>query len=88
MAKKPMSTDGTASAASFWLEIINTGDNPAELGPQDFIVLGVGVRPSIALGEQAGLALDRGIAVDEYLETKQINLALNPAKLGWFRSAN
>jgi len=35
----------------------------------DFIVLGVGVRPSIALAEQAGLTVDRGIAVDEYLET-------------------
>jgi NADPH-dependent 2,4-dienoyl-CoA reductase/sulfur reductase-like enzyme/nitrite reductase/ring-hydroxylating ferredoxin subunit len=35
----------------------------------DFIVLGVGVRPSIALAEQAGLKMDRGIAVDEYLET-------------------
>jgi NADPH-dependent 2,4-dienoyl-CoA reductase/sulfur reductase-like enzyme len=33
------------------------------------MVLGVGVRPSIALGEQAGLTIDRGIAVDEYLET-------------------
>jgi len=35
----------------------------------DFIVLGVGVRPSIVLAEQAGLKMDRGIEVDEYLET-------------------
>jgi NADPH-dependent 2,4-dienoyl-CoA reductase/sulfur reductase-like enzyme/nitrite reductase/ring-hydroxylating ferredoxin subunit len=35
----------------------------------DFIVLGVGVRPSIALAEKAGLKMDRGIVVDEYLQT-------------------
>jgi 3-phenylpropionate/trans-cinnamate dioxygenase ferredoxin reductase component len=35
----------------------------------DFVVVGVGVQPRTELAEQAGLAVDNGILVDEHLQT-------------------
>ena len=40
----------------------------------DFIVVGVGVRPALALAEAGGLAIDKGITVNEYFETSAPNV--------------
>ena len=61
--------------------VFRLGRKPASIGegevrlddgsalPADLVVIGVGVRPRVALAEAAGLTVDNGVLVNELLET-------------------
>jgi len=42
-----------------------------EVLPADLVVAGIGVRPSTDLAQRAGITVDRGILVDDFLETSR-----------------
>jgi len=57
--------DDTASAIDARQVTLHGGGTIAA----DLVVVGVGVRPRLTLAEKAGLAIDRGVTVDAYLQT-------------------
>lgn len=55
----------TVSAITHDSATLSTGERLAA----DLVVVGIGVRPTVTLASQAALTVDRGVVVDEFLQT-------------------
>jgi NADPH-dependent 2,4-dienoyl-CoA reductase/sulfur reductase-like enzyme/nitrite reductase/ring-hydroxylating ferredoxin subunit len=55
----------TAVAIDEDMVTLKSGDRPAA----DLVVVGIGVQPDVGLAKAAGLTVDNGIVVDQYLQT-------------------
>ena len=54
---------------SYSVEIKSIETNQLDTFTFDAVVLGIGIKPNVQLAEDAGLSVDDGIVVDEYLQT-------------------
>src|SRR5258707_14114887 len=61
----PFQLEETATA----IEGANVKLKGGAILPADLVVVGIGVRPRVQLAERAGLKIERGVVVNEYLET-------------------
>ena len=66
------SFDSAATAASIAQDHVILKDGSSL--PADFVVVGIGVRPEVALARDAGLTVDNGVVVSAMLESSMPNI--------------